>query len=363
MAGYTLYGSEVSYFTGKARAYLRWRGVDFTEEQATREVYKDIIMPHVGWPVIPVMKTPGGEIVQDTADIIAHVEAAEARTPSVWPESPLQRFVCELLHLYGDEWLVIPAMHYRWSYNEDWAYGEFGALSAPELSPDEQYELGKKNGARFKGALPVLGVSEATIPGIETSYKAFLADFTRHLDAHPFVMGARPTLADFAFIGPLYAHLYRDPASGELMKRIAPKVADWVERAHAGERGTDDLPDGDTVPETLMPILARQMREQLPVLDTVNAMFADWAAQAGSGDRVPRALGDVEIDIEGCRGPAKARSFQLWRLQAALDIYNEMDAETRGRADALLDEIGGAALKTFELPARLKRENCQVVLA
>ncbi|WP_300380547.1 glutathione S-transferase family protein [Henriciella sp.] len=363
MAGYTLYGSEVSYFTGKARAYLRWRSVDFSEEQATQDVYRNIIMPNVGWPVIPVMKAPDGEIIQDTADIIAHVEAAEARTPPVRPETPLQRFVCELLHLYADEWLVIPAMHYRWTYNEDWAYGEFGALSAPDLSPDAQYELGKKNGARFKGALPVLGISQATIPGIEKSYEAFLAEFTAHLEQYPFVMGARPTLADFAFIGPLYAHLYRDPASGKLMKRLAPKVADWVERAHEGQRGDGTLPEGDTVPTTLRPILARQMREQLPSLQTINAMFADWVAQASPGERVPRALGDLEIDIEGHRETAKARSFQLWRLQAALDIYAGMDAETRERADALLDETGGEALKTFKLPARLKRENCRVVLA
>ena len=76
MPDYTLYGAEVSYFTGKARAYLDWRGVDYVEELATQQVYRDIILPSVGWPVIPVMKTPSGEIVQDTADIIAHVEAA-----------------------------------------------------------------------------------------------------------------------------------------------------------------------------------------------------------------------------------------------------------------------------------------------
>ena len=53
MPGYTLYGAEVSYFTGKARAYLDWRGVDYVEELATQQVYRDIILPSVGWPVIP----------------------------------------------------------------------------------------------------------------------------------------------------------------------------------------------------------------------------------------------------------------------------------------------------------------------
>ena len=363
MPAYTLYGAEVSYFTGKARAYLRWRGVDFEEQTATQEVYRDIILPNVGWPVIPVLKMPDGEIVQDTADIIARVEATEGLQPPAEPETPLQRFVARLLQLYGDEWLVIPAMHYRWTYNEDWAYSEFGALSAPQLSRPEQYEIGKKNGQRFKGALPMLGVQAETIPGIEISYEAFLGEFSRHLAAQPFLLGGRPCLADFSLIGPLYAHLYRDPTSGELMKRLAPRVADWVERTHAGERGTGALAANDEIPDTLVPILTRQMREQLPALLATNELFAGWAVNAAPGTPVPRAVGQIDVTIEGHTGPAAARSFPLWRLQAVLDAYDAMDEAAKTRADTLLAETGGAALSTLRLPARLARKDCRLVLA
>jgi glutathione S-transferase len=363
MTGYTLYGAEVSYFTGKVRAYLRWRGAPFTEEIATQAVYRDIILPVVGWPVIPVVKAPDGSILQDSAAIISHVEAAEQRQPPVVPAGPVQRFVAELLHLYADEWLVIPAMHYRWSFNEDWAYGEFGALSAPEASRAEQYEIGKKNGQRFKGALPALGVSEETIPGIEASYEGFLADFSRHLAVHPFLLGERPCLADFAMIGPLYAHLYRDPASGEMMKRRAPKVADWVTRTHAGERGTGELLADDAVPETLEPILARQMREQFPALEETVKLFEVWARTATPGAFVPRSLGEIWIDIEDRRGPAQARTFPLLRMQAVTDAYDAMDEAAKGRADALLERVRGAPLKTFRLPKRLARTNFRLALA
>ena len=210
---------------------------------------------------------PGGRITvefDNGEELHKHPGAFLRRVPRL---DLAQRLAALLLELYGDEWLLIPAMHYRWTYNEDWAYGEFGALSAPQLSPEEQYDLGKKNGARFKGALPVLGVSEATIPGIEKSYEAFLADLSRHLEAHPFLLGGRPSLADFAFYGPLYAHLYRDPESGKLMKRLAPKVADWVERMQAGGTGGGgDLLADDVIPETLKPILSRLMREALPAV-------------------------------------------------------------------------------------------------
>jgi len=364
MTSYTLYGAEVSYFTGKARAYLDWRGVDYTEKQATQAVYRDVILPNVGWPVIPVATMPDGTVIQDTTDIIRAVEARENAQPTAWPDSPLQRFVAELTQLYGDEWLMLPAMHYRWNYNEDWAYSEFGALSAPDRTPEQQYEIGRKNGARFKGALPILGVNAQTVPGIEKSYEAFLSAFSAHLEKHPYLLGSRPSLADFSFYGPLYAHLYRDPASGEIMQKLAPKVADWVERMKAGGgHGSGELLSDDAVPETLEPILRRQMREQLPAIIGTSALYKGWAMNAASGDRVPRALGDITIDIEGSSGPAKARSFPLWRLQAALDVYGSMNSETRARADALLSRVGGEGLKTFRLPARLKREKCQVVLA
>jgi len=363
MSGYVLYGAEVSYFTGKVRAYLRWRGAPFREALATQAVYRDIILPNVGWPVIPVMVMPDGRLVQDSADIIAEVEAEQGRSPPVIPETPLQHFVAELLHLYADEWLTLPAMHYRWSFNEDWAYGEFGALSAPEAAPAEQYAIGRRNGQRFKGALPVLGVHPETIAGIEQSYEAFLAEFSAHLEAHPFLLGARPCLADFAFIGPLYAHLYRDPASGERMKRLAPGVADWVERANAGQKGEGGLVAGDCIPATLEPILARQMREQLPALAQTLQLFEAFAGQASADAVLPRGLGEIEVGIEGCRGPAQARTFPLLRLQAALDAYDAMDILARARADSLLSRIGGGALNTLRPSKRLVRRQYRLALA
>ena len=81
MTSYTLYGAEVSYFTGKARAYLDWRGVDYEEKPATQDVYKTVILPTVGWPVIPVAAMPDGSIVQDTADIMQAVETRENASP------------------------------------------------------------------------------------------------------------------------------------------------------------------------------------------------------------------------------------------------------------------------------------------
>jgi glutathione S-transferase len=360
--GYVLIGAEASQFSGKARAYLRWKCVDFSEKMATPEVYRDLVEPRIGFAVIPVLITPDGLAVQDSADIIDYVERAEAG-PSVFPDGPVQNLASFLLELYADEWLIIPAMHYRWNYNEAWIVQEFGRSAAPNASPEEQARMGQVLAAPVKEAVPKFGVSEETISGIEAHYEGFLADYSAHLRKMPFVFGGRPSLADFALFGPLYGPLYRDPASGERMRRLAPVVADWVERMLTVKAGSKSLSGGDEVPPTLYPILKRQMNEQLPVLqDSVRAL-GEWAMAQPKGARIKRSLGRHEFTIGGRVGERNIMSYSLYRLQRVLDQYAAMSDVDRQRADRFLEAIGGRALSGLKLPVRLERRDYRLVIA
>ncbi len=362
MTDYTLFGSEMSYFSGKARAYLRWKGITFTEIAPTPDIIKSEIIANIGWPVIPVLKTPDGEYVQDTADIIAYFEARDPGSRAI-PETPLQKMVTYLIQLFADEWMTLPAMHYRWNHNEDWIYGEFGKNAAPNGSPEDQYEAGKAVGSRFKSFVPMLGITPETAPGIEKAYEQFLADFSAHLEVLPYALGTRASYADFALIGPLYAHQYRDKSSGEHMKRTAPKVADWVERVTAGDGKTGELLPGDDIPATLLPILTVAMSEHLPVLTATNALYKDWAVTADRQADVPRGVGMVPFTTGGSAGQIAARTFSLLRLQDALDAYQMMMPSDKKRADMFLEAINAEALKTFRIEPRLTRRNYRLALA
>jgi len=348
-----LYGAPLSLYSGKARAYLDWKGVDYREVLATPDIHRETIIPAVGRSVIPVVKTADGQVLQDTTLIIDHFENA-ASGPSVYPETPRQKLAALLLEVFGDEWLVIPAMHYRWNYNEEWIYGEFGKVAAPDASAEEQYAIGQKAGQRFRGFVPMLGINEATIPAIEASYEALLTDLGRHFASHDFLLGSRPSIGDYGLIGPLYAHNYRDPASGEIMKRIAPDVAHWVERmvdVKAPLSG-EFLPN-DEMPETLLPILRRMTGEQLPFLARVSAM-TDAFLRANPGEELPRAVGMADFTVEGVTGQRIAPPFSLWMLQRALDYLGSLEGPDRDVALGLLDDIGGEILADFPMPARLE---------
>ncbi|MEL7452621.1 MAG: glutathione S-transferase [Pseudomonadota bacterium] len=359
---YTLYGAKVSYFSGKARAYLNWKGVPYREVGATKDIYTDIILPKVGWPVIPVVAGPGDEILQDTSDIIDTLEARHG-APSVYPDGPVQKLAALLFEVIGDEWLVIPAMHYRWAYNRDYAYAEFGKMSAPDAAPEEQFDIGRANATRFEGALPLLGITPETVPAIEASYETLLSELDRHFATHAMLFGDRPSIGDLGLYGPLYAHLYLDPASGKIMKSIAPNVYAWVERLRDSAPGTGAFLDEDAVPDTLLPVLQRQLADFVPVLVDTAAALTAWAEGKPAGEAVPRALGPMPFRISDTPGNRMIFPFNLWMLQRPMDHYASLAGKDKDAADAFLSSIGAEGLASMVKPPRLARENFKLVLA
>lgn len=348
-----LYAAPLSLYSGKARAYMDWKNVDYLEQLAHPQIYRDIIIPAVGRPVMPVVQS-GDRIIQDTTLIIDHYEETK-EGPSVYPDTPKQKLAALLLELFGDEWLVIPAMHYRWNYNEEWVYGEFGKVALPDGNPAQQYAMGKERGATFRAFVPMLGVNETTIPAIEKSYETLLADLNVHFTHYDYLLGSRPSIGDFGLIGPLYAHLYRDPESGKIMERLAPKVVQWVRRmVHVEKPLSGEFLPHDEVPETLFPILARMMDEQIPYLQNTANMMRDWA-----DTEIPRALGMTPFTIEGITASRIAIPFSLWMLQRPLDHYQaNKDACTE-----LISHISANVFAKFESGPRLMFEDFKVKFA
>ena len=144
---FTLYGASISLYTGKVRAYLRYKNIAFVERPVTPDIIK-----RIGFFMIPVLETPEGELVQDTTEIIDYLEQ-RFPGPSIYPQHPVQRLMSLLLEVYGDEWLVIPAMHYRWNYNRDYILVEFGKIVMPKGSITEQREAGERQSAPFSADL------------------------------------------------------------------------------------------------------------------------------------------------------------------------------------------------------------------
>jgi len=344
---YKLYGADFSLYSGKARSYLRKKGVPYEEITVTVSDYKNFIIPRTGVRFIPVVQTPEDDVFQDTTIII---DELEKRFPnhSVYPSTPKQKLAALLLELYGDEWLVIPAMHYRWNYpatNSDFIYREFGSIVFPRAPEFVQRFVGRRMASKFKGFVPMLGILEHTITAVEKSYVQLLEDLQMHFEQHDYLLGSKPCIADFGLIAPMYAHLYRDPAPGKLMRSKAPAVCDWVKRMVDKDPAlkNGDLLANDEIPPTLMPVLQRMSAEQLPVLLDTNDKLDQWRKEHPGKSEIDRYIGTHTFTIEGVEAERVVLPYALWMYQRSVDYYQQIDDKT-SVDDFLLEAGFGGAL-------------------
>ena len=356
---YKFYGAEVSWFSGKVRPYLKYKGIPYTEILPSQQITKDVIIPRVGWNVMPVIITPDDIAVQDTTDIINFLEERFPASP-VYPATPRQKLVGLLFELLGDEWMALPAMHYRWRYNFDWIVGEFGKVGFPELDEQAQRERAQPMVEYFSGSCPILGITEPTIPAIEAWYEELLGQLDQHFQQYQYLLGSRPSIGDYGLMGPLYAHLYRDPASGELMKRIAPNVAAWVERMNDPQVLAGEFLADDEVPETLNPILQRMFAEYFPVIHDTVERLADWL-DAHPDEEIPRAIGNHTFTIGGATGERAVFPYAQWMLQHSLFFYQGLNGEDKTTVDDWLHKVGGYEAMQLKLCHTVARENNQLV--
>lgn len=354
---FRFYAAEISYFSAKVRPALRYKGVHYLEIAPD---YRNVILPRTGLAFIPIVVTPEDETWQDTSEIL---DALEARVPSppLYPTTPVQRVAALVLELYADEFLLLPAMHYRWSFPESAAKAraDFRAVAAePEVSA--------RFADRMRGALPFLGVTEATAPAVEAHLRDLLAALSAHFAAHPFLLGGRMSLADCALMGPLYAHLYLDAVPGRLLRETAPEVCRWIERMN---RPDPDAPGAwlgdDALAPTLRPILDLVGRDAVPlVLDGVRA-FEAWAdaRPADGGDELPRGVGGHETALRGVPMQRFTSAYTPWMVQRPLDAYRGLAPAERAAVDRAVAGTGCEALVAHRPRHRVGKRRFALVLA
>ena len=224
-----MYGSRISYYAGKVETYLRYRGLDY--ELLSMVEHAREIREGAGAVQSPVLRLDDGRWMSDSTPLIAWFEA-QREEPSIYPSDPALRFVALLLEDYADEWLWRPAMHYRWSFRQDRQHAS-GVLADELLSGAVPPRFLKRWGiARLQlgGFVRRDGVTATTRSHVERTAMVAFERLETILKERPFLLGDRPTIADFGFVGPMFRHFAQDPTPAELMRQRAPRVYAWVAR-------------------------------------------------------------------------------------------------------------------------------------
>lgn len=349
---YTLYGWHLSYFTGKALCYLRYKQVDHVLNPVNFFTLTRTIKNKTGAAVMPVMKTPFGEWIQDTSEIIDYIESLHYNNP-VTPDSPVQEFASMLLEAWGDEWWVPVAMHTRWNYPENIVQfeREAGQALLPWAPKFMQRKAAQRPIKMLQGMLPHVGVMPEQYDVLNEWTVAMLDSLNTHFQAHPFLLGNRPSLGDFSLVGTMYGHLGRDPWPKRELIDPRPHLAGWLERMKNPESfGQHELLPNDTMPSSLNGVFDSVFNEFIPMVVKVADLASEYAKEHGLNKRLPRRIGMVSTTMAGKPFKRGALPYMIWMLQRALDSYQRMPESEKHAVEQWLRTHNAEHILHLNLP-------------
>ncbi len=253
---FKLYVMDISYFSGKLECYLRFKDVHFKREEPTLARLAAIGARCTGSAQVPLLEDlrplragAGSSVwLRDTTPIIELLENDAMITTdenSVMPRSPLVRFAARYLEDYADESLWRLGMFYRWAPTVDarhlsnrftyefaaalpWPLSLVGSVAPRFVIASTLWFRQRMFSVEGEGIVTAEDYAE-----MENQYVQLLSLLETILRTRPYLLGSRPSLADYGFAGPFFRHLSHDPTPRKLMEQLAPNVFEWQARLWA----------------------------------------------------------------------------------------------------------------------------------
>jgi glutathione S-transferase len=324
-------GGQESYFTGKLEAYLRAKGIAYQNVPFTMAALEKAAS-HTGFFQIPQVECPDDSWLVDTSLIIDYLDQQHPK-PRTTPTDPAANFIALLLEDYADEWLWRPAMHYRWSFD---CGAELVSSWLSEHSPETNVSLAHKKATwRVRQKSTFVdgdGVTDETRAAVESSYHHALSALETLFEKRDFILGDRPTQADFGFMGPLFRHFFCDPDPARLMRDTAPGVHEWVARMwNMKPRRFTSAAQIEVIPVGLGDLLEPVVSVYLPYL-----LANQQAVMAGQDQLSYNALG------VGWTEPAKP--YRLWCLDQLRKNYQGLEEKARAGVANTLGSANAAEI-------------------
>jgi glutathione S-transferase len=317
---FIVHGVSVSYFTRKVTGYLDYKGIPW---RLRPSIGMNPDARAAGWNGgIPVVTTPEGEMIWDSTEIILYLETRYPDT-SVLPTDPVLQFVAYLLDDFSDEWLYRHAVGTRWLFDENTTSGSWdivreGSLEVPGAIEDTRRIVTEV----MKACLPRLGTTAQNVGAwVHESLLPWQRALAAHVAIHGCLLGARPSLADFALFGGNVAHFINDPVCRRWTEEAGQGVVTYTHALMTprDREFGDWLADGE-LPDTLIALLAEAGRHYLP-----------WVAEATRKGSATVAFADgTSADIPTTNSLNEARGIMLARY---------LEARTEG-LDAVLERAG-----------------------
>jgi glutathione S-transferase len=316
---YGLVGSEMSMFSRKLEAQLRFQNIPWYWYFKTQERSAEI-EARVGTHFIPALITPEKWMIHDTIALGPLLNDRFHLTPVI-PQTPLQRACCFILEDVFNHWLGRVCVHTRWCYpdNVAWVGPRFGANRVLNRSIDSPFTkkeladlapIGEMMYQDFgKNVCEYNGVGPNQEDAVHADYTNMLKALDTHFRDNDFLLGPRPCLADFALGGACKAHFVTDPLPEKWLGEYRDMLMNYTDRLFGDHSFSDHTwMANDKVPDSLN-----------SVLDYAQSTYFKFArANITAG-----LAGEKYYEYDYGFGPTRARTQKRLNM-ARLHVQNEL---------------------------------------
>lgn len=364
---YTLVATQYSYYSAKVRVCLQYKRLPYVEQQSNFEAVFNRVLPATGEAKFPVVFCADGAVLHDSCDI---VEALERRHPErpLTPDSGLLTLVSVLLETLADEFFVAPFIYYRWVPEDtrEWALDMFRILLTSGIEDAAEREQADAVSGLVAGGIQErvqkIGQDRDAVQQESRRVTQAICDaLERHLSRHPFVLGARPCLADAALMNGIFGHLYMDPCDAAVyIRRHCTRLSLWLMRMHAaaGESDAGALYLPENLGELLQVLAKPFSHAALAIFEAVDHGLRNQAP----GEDLPPSLGRVESRLNDTPLSFAAAPYVAWKLQRLRDVYQSLPPEERAQANALLELCGFLEVCRRAVDWRLQKSGTAIQL-
>lgn len=319
---YVIYGNEMSPYSIKLRAFLRYKNIAF--DWRNRSTHEDEFKAHAKLPIIPLLLCPDGTAMQDSTPIMDHLETLFPDPPQ-HPVDPQLAFLSVLTEEFGDEWLNKIMFHFRWHASIDQnnaahILARSFAPSAPATAIDQNAEMVR---AHMSTRGHFVGSSDETAPLIEGYFHDVMGLLEAHLATRPYLFGGQPMAGDFGVAPQLY-EMVLDTTAGGHLRAAYPNCLSYALRMH------DPMERGPTQTwYQLAPTF-------LPLLENIGTYFLHWSRANRQALTDGAAAFAVQLGDQTYRqAPQKYHARSLGKLEEKYAAHPH-----RGAVEPILHQAG-----------------------
>jgi glutathione S-transferase len=355
MRAYTLITAPDTPVCHKARTYLRWRNVPFSEKPATALVLRSEVRPRLRRVDAPLLIAADQRAWNDTRVMFDALDPLLPGMP-LRPGDIATEIETLILEAWLDQLIAPAASFWLWEKDSRTAASHLVVTAWPDRPGAERERLGRIVRQQILARFDRLGYRADGMESVEARIRKALSIVEPAVEHSQFLFGRTPTVADcslFAIVLTLRATM-----AGDRLLDDFPAIAGWsrlMSGPHDPLRGRTHA-DG-RIPPALKALVQHAAQEFIPIAIRAGTVTAEWADSHAGHPVLPACYSDPSDPDPEHPDPRALRPADAWLLQRLCERIRAVEDFHTSDTRVVLEELGLSDLRNFEPHRTIRRRN------